>query len=64
MCMVMVVVWLQEQELTQSLIDNFREGFIGILGSLSVQSQGLPRWLSGRESACQCKTCKTHEFDF
>ena len=24
---------------------------------------GLPRWLSGKESACQCRTCRSHGFD-
>ena len=24
---------------------------------------GLPRWLSGKESACQCRRCRRHEFD-
>ena len=23
----------------------------------------LPRWLSGKESAYQCRRCRTHEFD-
>jgi len=23
----------------------------------------LPRWLSGKESACQCRRCKRHRFD-
>ena len=24
---------------------------------------GLPRWLSGKESACQCRRCRRHRFD-
>ena len=29
-----------------------------------VQSKArLPRWLSGKESACQCRRCKRHGFD-
>ena len=24
---------------------------------------GFPRWHSGKESACQCRRCKRHEFD-
>ena len=24
---------------------------------------GLPRWHSGKESACQCRRCKRHRFD-
>ena len=25
--------------------------------------RGLPRWLSVKESACQCRRCRRHEFD-
>ena len=25
--------------------------------------KGLPRWLSGKESACQCRRCRRHGFD-
>ena len=31
-------------------------------GQLSI-SIGLPRWLSGKESACQCRTCRRHLFN-
>ena len=24
---------------------------------------GLPRWLSGKKSSCQCRRCKRHRFD-
>jgi len=24
---------------------------------------GLPRWLSGKESSCQCRRCRRHRFD-
>jgi len=24
---------------------------------------GLPRWLSGKESACQCRRCRRRRFD-
>ena len=27
-----------------------------------VQYLGLPRWLSGKESACQCRRCRRHRF--
>ena len=27
---------------------------------LSPEHHGFPRWLSGRESACQCRRCKFH----
>ena len=37
------------------MVDNFREDFTDILGSINIQSQGLPRWLSGRESACNAE---------
>ena len=26
------------------------------------QQKGLPRWLSGKESTCQCRRCKRHRF--
>ena len=32
------------------------------VGSLTA-TVGLPRWLSGKESACQCKRCETYGFD-
>ena len=25
--------------------------------------EGLPRWLIGKEPACQCRRCKRHGFD-
>ena len=25
--------------------------------------EGLPKWLSGKEPACQCRRCKRHGFD-
>ena len=25
---------------------------------------GLPRWLSGKESVCQCNRCRRHEFNY
>ena len=28
----------------------------------SLRHQGLPRWRSGKESACQCRRCKRHRF--
>ena len=28
-----------------------------------AQSMGLPRWLSGKESACQCRTLRKHNLD-
>ena len=28
-----------------------------------IYEKGLPRWLSGKESACQCRRCKRHGFD-
>ena len=28
-----------------------------------ISNQGFPRWLSGKESACQCRRHKRHEFD-
>ena len=33
--------------------------------SLNIYSpaQGLPRWLSGKESACQCRRCRKHWFN-
>ena len=31
-------------------------------GQLSI-SIGLPRWFSGKESACQCRTCRRHLFN-
>ena len=33
------------------------------LTSTLFKSQELPRWLSGKESACQCRRCKTLRFD-
>ena len=27
------------------------------------ETLGLPRWLSGKESACQCRRCRRHGFD-
>ena len=29
----------------------------------SERERGLPRWLSGKESACQCRRCKRYVFD-
>ena len=29
-----------------------------LTGSLLIQAQGLPRWLSGKEPACQCRRCR------
>ena len=26
-------------------------------------SIGIPRWLRGKESACQCRSCQRHSFD-
>ena len=42
--------------------DNFKEYEFGILSSLlriqdSEGANGLPWWLSGKESACQCRRC-------
>ena len=31
--------------------------------SLLLSYQGGPRWLSGKESACQCRRCKRHGLD-
>ena len=31
--------------------------------SLPLSYQGGPRWLSGKESACQCRRCKRHGLD-
>ena len=44
---------------------------LGWTGWISLQSifqfdglqVGLPRWHSGKESACQCRRCRTHGFD-
>ena len=27
------------------------------------ETLGLPRWLSGKESTCQCRRCRRHGFD-
>ena len=29
---------------------------------LNIFSNGLPRWLSGKESTCQCRRCRRHGF--
>ena len=29
---------------------------------ISIYIMGLPMWCSGKESACQCRRCKRHEF--
>ena len=28
-----------------------------------TEAKGLPRWCSGKESACQCRRCKRHRFN-
>ena len=28
-----------------------------------VDTYGFPRWLSGKESTCQCKRCRRYGFD-
>ena len=33
------------------------------LGQTLEDSEGLPRWLSGKESACQCRRLKRRRFD-
>ena len=32
------------------------------LTELNIFSNGLPRWLSGKESTCQCRRCRRHGF--
>ena len=35
-----------------------------MLGLITISSSsGLPRWLGGKESTCQCRSCKRHGFD-
>jgi len=29
---------------------------------LTAIEQGIPRWLSGKESICQCRRCRRHQF--
>ena len=38
-------------------------GILWLLLCLRYKDWGLPRWLSGRESTCQCKRCKSQTFD-
>ena len=37
--------------------------FQEVCKSLGRAPWGLPGWLSDKESACQCRRCKRHEFD-
>ena len=39
-----------------------REDFCAVLRTC-ISCEGLPRWLSGKESACQCKSLKSLEFN-
>ena len=36
--------------------------FVQILDQLTCL-KGFPRWLSGKEFACQCRRCRRHRFD-
>ena len=36
--------------------------FVQILDQLTFL-KGFPRWLSGKEFACQCRRCRRHRFD-
>ena len=46
---------LEERKVSSSL---YYEGFA--LACSEIQE--LPRWLSGKESACQCRRCRRHGF--
>jgi len=36
---------------------------MGFISGLSILFYGLPRWLSGKESTCQCRGYKRHRFN-
>ena len=38
-------------------------GTLWLLFCLRYKDWGIPRWLSGKESTCQCKRCTSHIFD-
>ena len=44
-------------------LSSFASQMKGTLNQLRQGEDGLPLWLSGKESACQCRRCKRHRFD-
>ena len=59
----------RKKELLETFHFTLRQGFPSVQFSHSVvsdpglQHDRLPRWHSGKESACQCRRCKRHKFD-